>query len=213
MTKQTIALVDDHVMLRHGLASLIYDMDDYTVIAECDNGQDFINAVLQKDLNPDIVLLDIDMPVLNGFATAEWMSQNLPLSKILVLSMYDDERNIIKMIGYGAKGYILKDGEPATLSAALHDVVHNGYHFNEYVSGKLVNAVQNNKIESISINEREKLFLQHCCSELTYKEIGSAMNLSSRTVEGYRDQLFEKLEVKTRTGLVLYAIKNKIVLL
>jgi two-component system, NarL family, invasion response regulator UvrY len=214
MNKVSVALIDDHTMLRRGLATLIEHMNDYTVIAECDHGKEFVDLVTQKKLEPDIILLDVSMPVMDGFETAKWISENLPISKIIVLSMFDDEKSIIKMIRLGAKGYILKDGEPELLAAALYDVTHKGFHFNEIVSGNLVHSIHHNDdsdFEKIQITPREEEFLKLCCSEMTYKEIASIMYLSSRTVEGYRDQLFEKLQLKTRVGLVLYAIKNKIV--
>jgi two-component system, NarL family, invasion response regulator UvrY len=216
MSKVQVALVDDHTMLRHGLATLINNMSDYTVIAESDNGKEFVEAVIKQKLEPEIILLDVSMPVMDGFETAHWIAAHLPLAKIIVLSMFDEEKNIIKMIRLGAKGYILKNGEPRELAAALNDVLLKGFHFNDMVSGKLVHTIHNNHTNGSSLQEahitaREEEFLKLCCSEMTYKEIAGIMHLSSRTVEGYRDQLFEKLQLKTRVGLVLYAIKNKIV--
>jgi two-component system, NarL family, invasion response regulator UvrY len=216
MNKVSVALIDDHTMLRHGLATLIDAINDYTVIAECNHGKEFVDLTTEKKLEPELILLDVSMPVMDGFETAQWISENLPLSKVIVLSMFDDEKSIIKMIRLGAKGYILKDGEPEQLATALNDVVQKGFHFNDMVSGKLVHAIHNNHTNGSSLQEahitaREEEFLKLCCSEMTYKEIAGIMHLSSRTVEGYRDQLFEKLQLKTRVGLVLYAIKNKIV--
>jgi two-component system, NarL family, invasion response regulator UvrY len=215
MSKLSVALVDDHIMLRTGLANLIEDMNDYKVILQSDNGRDFIDATLSKKYDPDIVLLDVSMPHMDGFETAKWISTNLPLAKILVLSMFDDEKSIIKMIRNGAKGYILKDSEPQELEIALNDIVHKGYHYSDLVNGKLIHAV--NKLDEQSDEEkrskftnREIEFLKLSCSEMTYKEIANIMYLSVRTIEGYRDNLFVKLNLKTRVGLVLYAIKNKI---
>jgi two-component system, NarL family, invasion response regulator UvrY len=218
MPKLTVALVDDHTMLRNGLASLIDNTSQYQVILQADNGKEFVTAVETNKLQPDIILLDVSMPVMDGFATAQWISLNLPLSKVLVLSMFDDEKSIIKMLRFGAKGYILKDGEPDELAIALHNVVHKGYHYSDLVNSKLVHAINsldNNEIlpSEQKVTLREVEFLKLCCSEMTYKEIANIMNLSVRTVEGYRDQLFEKLNIKTRVGLVLYAIKNKIFLI
>jgi two-component system, NarL family, invasion response regulator UvrY len=215
MSTLSIALVDDHIMLRNGLANLIKDMNGYSVVLESDNGEHFIDGITQKKINPDIVLLDVNMPKMDGFETAKWIRQNLPLSKVLALSMFDDEKSIIKMLRCGAKGYILKDGEPEQLTAALNDVVHKGYHYTDLVNGKLIHAI--NKLDDDAelepenkLTPRELEFLKLCCSEMTYKEIANIMFLSVRTVEGYRDNLFEKLNLKTRVGLVLYAIKYKI---
>ncbi len=215
MSMLSVALVDDHVMLRSGLASLIEGINGYKVILQSDNGKDFTTKIEANNLSPDIVLLDVSMPHMDGFETAKWISTNLPLAKVLVLSMFDDEKSIIKMIRNGAKGYILKDSEPQELEIALNDIVHKGYHYSDLVNGKLIHAV--NKLDNDTADEtqskltsREMEFLKLSCSEMTYKEIANIMYLSVRTVEGYRDNLFIKLNLKTRVGLVLYAIKNKI---
>jgi two-component system, NarL family, invasion response regulator UvrY len=218
MPKLIVALVDDHVMLRMGLATLINDMQTYEVMLESDNGQDFIKNITEKKIEPDIILLDVNMPYMDGFATAQWIRENLPLSKVLVLSMFDDEKSIIKMLRYGAKGYILKDGEPKELADALHNVVHKGYHYSDLVNGKLIHAINNIEDNGLlhvenKLTAKELEFLKLCCSEMTYKEVANIMYLSVRTVEGYRDNLFIKLNLKTRVGLVLYAIKNNIFVL
>jgi DNA-binding NarL/FixJ family response regulator len=215
MDKIKVALVDDHTMLRHGLATLVNNMPEYTVVAESDNGQDFIDTIAKNNIQPQVILLDVSMPIMDGFATAKWIQENLANAMVIVLSMMDDEKSIIKMIKHGARGYILKDGEPEELKIALHHVLHTGYHFNDQVNGKLVHAVnktpEDEMVNVIALTLREEEFLQHCCSEMTYKQIGEVMNVSSRTVEGYRDQLFEKLKLKTRVGLVIYAIKTQVV--
>jgi two-component system, NarL family, invasion response regulator UvrY len=218
MPKLNVALVDDHVMLRRGLATLINDMQTYEVMLESDNGQEFVKNITEKKIEPDIILLDVNMPYMDGFATAQWIRENLPLSKVLVLSMFDDEKSIIKMLRYGAKGYILKDGEPKELADALHNVVHKGYHYSDLVNGKLINAINNIEDNGLlhvenKLTAKELEFLKLCCSEMTYKEVANIMYLSVRTVEGYRDNLFIKLNLKTRVGLVLYAIKNNIFVL
>jgi two-component system, NarL family, invasion response regulator UvrY len=215
MGKLSVALVDDHVMLRTGLANLIEDINGYEVILQSDNGRDFVSATTLHKHEPDIVLLDVSMPHMDGFETAKWISTNLPLTKILVLSMFDDEKSIIKMIRNGAKGYILKDSEPQELEVALNDIVHKGYHYSDLVNGKLIHAVnkldeQSDEEKQSKLTSREIEFLKLSCSEMTYKEIANIMYLSVRTVEGYRDNLFVKLNLKTRVGLVLYAIKNKL---
>jgi two-component system, NarL family, invasion response regulator UvrY len=216
MPKLSVALVDDHSMLRNGLASLVNDLDGYEVVLQSDDGLEFTNTIIQQKLSPDIVLLDVAMPHMDGFETAKWISTNLPLAKILVLSMFDDEKSIIKMIRNGAKGYILKDSEPQELEIALNDIVNKGYHYSDLVNGKLIHAV--NKLDEeldqekqSKLTSREIEFLKLSCSEMTYKEIANIMYLSVRTIEGYRDNLFLKLNLKTRVGLVLYAIKHKIV--
>ena len=213
--KIKVALADDHVLLRNGLAGLINSFDDYTVIFEADNGADFQKKI-QKGNEPELVLMDINMPGMDGFATAEWLRQNYPLTKVLALSMYDNENSIIRMFKAGAKGYILKDSEPAELKTALDSIMQKGYYYSELVTGKLIHSIntsnQNgNGNKTNQLNDRETEFLKLAATELTYKEIAEKMNLSPRTIDGYRDALFEKLELKSRVGLVLYAIKNGIV--
>jgi len=210
-----IVLVDDHSLLRNGLAELVKSQG-HTVLFEADNGKDFL-ANLDTKLLPDIVLMDINMPEMDGFETAQWIKANHPEIKVLALSMYDNETSIIRMLKCGAKGYILKDSEPAELKAAIHALMDKGFYYSDLVSGKLMHAINKLDDESdglkslVPLNDRETEFLKYSCSELTYKEIADKMFVSPRTIDGYRDALFEKLHVKTRVGLVMYAIRNGVV--
>ena len=214
--KKYIAIVDDHTMFRKGLAVLINLFPDYQVLFEVANGKELIAGLDPKHL-PDIVLMDIHMPEMDGYAATEWLTNNYPEVRVLALSTMDTETAIIKMIKSGAKGYVLKDAEPAELRLAFEEVFSRGYYYNELVTRKVLHAV--NKLidpkETISIfaklTEREIEFLRFVCTELAYKEIAEKMNVSVRTVEGYRDTLCEKLGLKTRVGLAMYAIKSGIV--
>ncbi|MBN8876576.1 MAG: response regulator transcription factor [Sphingobacteriales bacterium] len=210
--KIKVALVDDHVLLRKGLAALVNSFDDFTVVFEADNGQDMQQKIKTDNL-PDLVLLDINMPKMDGYASAQWLKQTYPLVKIMALSMYDNENAVIRMFKAGARGYILKDCEPPELKTALLSVIEKGYFYSELVTGKLIHSI--NKLEEdadirniVQLNDKEIQFLKLACTELTYKEIAEQMYLSPRTIDGYRDALFEKLQIKTRVGLVMYAIKN-----
>lgn len=210
-----IALTDDHIMLRKGLAGLVEGLG-YEVVFEADNGEDFIRK-LSKSETPDLVLMDINMPRMDGFETTLWIKKNRPEIKVLALSMLDDDHAIIRMIKNGAKGYVLKESEPEELKKAIDSVVNRGFHYSEIVTGKLVhsiNTVDNNHSGNsilLNLNEREIQFLKLSASEMTYKEIAAEMHLSPRTIDGYRDALFEKLNVKTRVGLAIYAIRKGIV--
>lgn len=209
----SIALADDHILLRKGLASLVQNLG-YTVAFESDNGQQLIDE-LERGTEPDLVLMDINMPVKDGYEAARWIKENKPLIKVLALSMYDDETAIIRMLKYGSKGYIMKDCEPAELRAALDAVLNKGFYYSELVTGKLVHSIAGDDEESSSqkllgLSDRETEFLKLACSEMGYKEIAAQMHLSPRTIDGYRDALFEKLDIKSRTGLVIYAIKHGI---
>lgn len=215
-TKATVAVVDDHVLLRNGLSNLIRSLDNYAVLFEADNGKDFIQQLKPRYL-PDIVLLDINMPEMDGYQTAQWLKRNHPDIKVLALSMYDNENAVIRMLKNGAKGYILKDIDPVEFRLALDSLVRKGFYYSEMVTGRLIHAVNSfDEPEQVlrtlvTMNDREIEFLKMACTELTYKEIANRMYVSPRTVDGYRDALFDKLNVKTRVGLVLYAIKNGIV--
>jgi len=211
-----ISLADDHVLLRNGLAALLKNIG-HEVIFEADNGKDCIEKIKASQDNPEILLLDINMPEMDGYETSQWLKMNYPDIKVLALSMYDNENAIIKMLQCGAKGYILKDSDPAQLSAAIHDLLNKGFYYSDLVSGKLIHAI--NKINDegsdvhilTNLNERETEFLKYSCTEFTYKEIADKMFVSPRTIDGYRDALFEKLHVKTRVGLAIYAIRNGLV--
>ncbi len=215
-TPVKVVLADDHGLLRHGLANLIKSFGGYEVLFEADNGNHFKQQLDKKQL-PDIVLMDINMPEMDGYETTLWLKKNHPLVNVLALSMYDNENAIIRMFKAGAKGYILKDCDPAELRDALQSVMKKGFYYSEMVTGRLIHNI--NKMDDddgtnaglMQLSDREIEFLKLACSELTYKEIADKMFLSPRTIDGYRDALFEKLNVKTRVGLVMYAIKNGIV--
>jgi two-component system invasion response regulator UvrY len=210
-----VCIVDDHVLLRNGLAGLMNNFTGYSVLFEADNGKEMI-AELVKGKIPDIALLDINMPVMDGFETSLWLKQNFPEVSILALSMYDDDNAIIRMLQNGAKGYILKDSEAVELRSALDAVRDKGFYYSEMVTGKLIHAVNiagdtgKSIGVTVSLSERETDFLKLVSTELTYKEIAERMSLSPRTIDGYRDALFEKLGVRTRVGLAVYAIKQGI---
>ena len=215
-SKANVVLVDDHSLLRNGLASLIKSFGDYNILFEADNGQDFINKLKPKTL-PQVVLMDINMPEMDGYEACLWLKNNHPEIKVLALSMYDQENSVIRMFKAGAKGYILKDCDPSELKTALNAVVSKGFYYSEMVTGKLIHTINSLDEEDsqvrnmIQLNEREVHFLKLVCTEFTYKEIAEKMFLSPRTIDGYRDDLFQKLNAKTRVGLVMYAIKNGIV--
>ncbi len=217
--KASVALVDDHTLLRNGLADLVRNQTDYDVLFEADNGKEFIKELKPAYL-PDIVLLDINMPGMDGYETAQWIKGNYPGIKVLALSMYDNEQAVIRMMKYGARGYILKDIDPHEFKQALDSVLKKGFYYSDLVTGKLIHMVnkmddQNDQCDEmrqlIKLTQRELEFLKHVCTELTYREIAEKMFLSPRTIDGYRDDLFEKLGVKTRVGLAMYAIRNGIV--
>lgn len=211
----TVALVDDHALLRNGLAALVEDLG-YKVIIQADNGQIFVDKI-QEGQVPDIVLLDINMPVMDGYKTAAWLKKNCPSAKVLALSMNDDDQAIIRMLRNGARGYLLKDNEPEELKTALLAVLDKGFYHSELVTSRLLQSLNTPekkelpRVEDFDLSEKEKDFLKHACSEMTYREIAEQMAVSPRTIDSWRDILFEKLELKSRVGLVIFAIKHGIV--
>ena len=215
MINSNVVLVDDHILLRNGLANLIQSFGNYKVLFEANDGKAFINKLNQK-LLPDLVLLDINMPEMDGYETCLWLKENHPDIKVLALSMYDNESSIIRMFKAGAKGYILKDCEPIELKRALESIITKGFYYSEMVTGSLIRTINekdNNSKNILTLNDREITFLKYVCTELTYKEIADKMFLSPRTIDGYRDDLFQKLNIKTRVGLVMFALKNGIAVL
>jgi two-component system invasion response regulator UvrY len=214
-----IALVDDHKLFRKGLISLIQlAHGDCPILFEADNGLDLQNKIDPANL-PDIILMDVNMPGMDGFATVRWLKESYPSVSVLVVSMIEKEETIVQMLKLGVRGYLCKDVEPNELGEALRAIRNKGFYYTDFITGKLVHALQhnvpvapqNNGIELM--NDQEKKFLQLACSEMTYHEIAGKMFLSPKTIDGYRNSLFEKLNVKSRVGLVMYAIKNRVVTL
>lgn len=207
-----VVLVDDHALLRSGLAGIVADLG-YQVLYECDNGRQLANEIGTREL-PDLVLMDINMPEMNGFETTLWLKKNFPLINVIALSMRDDERSIIKMLRNGAQGYILKDIKPSELKAAIDAVSTTGYHYSEHVTGNLIHTAKlsadTDVLKEHNLKPKDIHFLKLICTEMTYKEIAEHMNLSPRTIDGYRDELFAELGLKSRVGLVLFALRNGI---
>lgn len=210
-----LALTDDHILLRNGLASLLKNLG-HVILFEADNGKDLIGKLNPRQL-PDVILMDINMPEMDGCETTTWLRKHHPAVKVLALSMYNNESAIIRMLKAGAKGYILKDSRPQQLEAAIDAIIKQGFHYSELLNGKLIHAINQMGDSStglstlIHLHDKETDFLKFCCTELTYKEIAEKLSVSPRTIDSYRDTLFEKLNVKTRIGLVMYAVKNGIV--
>jgi two-component system, NarL family, invasion response regulator UvrY len=212
-----LAIVDDHKLFRKGLITLIdLAYPKCEILFEADNGLDLQNKLLKKNL-PEIIIMDVNMPGMDGFASAQWLKENYPEIKVLVVSMVEKEETIVRMLKLGVKGYLSKDVEPQELGEALRSIMNRGFYYTDYLTGKLVMSIQSEgtgkqKINILpQINDREKLFLELACSELTYNEIADKMFLSPKTIDGYRNSLFEKLNVKSRVGLALYAVRHGMV--
>jgi DNA-binding NarL/FixJ family response regulator len=203
-----IAIVDDHALFRSGCVALLNDFTELAIVFEAADGEEMKQWLLNGRI-PQVILMDINMPNCNGYTATSWLREHYPNIKVLALSMLDDDVAVIKMIKCGACGYVLKDSRPKDLLEAVKIVFQKGIYINELLTGKLYHRIANNDMIPM-LTSREHEFLKFCCSELTYKEIASKMFISPRTVDNYREALFEKLSLKSRTGLVLYAIKTGI---
>lgn len=212
--KYTVAIVDDHQLIAKAIGSMVDGFANFEVLFEATNGSDMIENFRARNTIPDIVLLDISMPVMNGFETAEWLQRNHPEVKILVLSMQDDDDAVLRMVKFGIKGYLHKNVHPLELEKALSNLVNEGMYFPNWAATIIFQTLSYNRNKATgqqakpTLNARELEFMSYVCSELTYKEIADRMCCSPRTVEGYRDSLFEKLHLKTRVGLAMYAMQE-----
>ncbi len=212
-----LGLVDDHKLFRRGLISLIEMVSKNCVILfEADNGLD-LQQKLDRKNPPDIILMDVNMPGLDGFSSVQWLNDNYPDIKVLVVSMIEKEETIVRMLKLGVKGYLCKDVEPQELAEALQAINNKGFYYTDFITGKLVHSLQQDvsgnpaRNGSELMNDQERKFLQLACSEMTYHEIADKMFLSPKTIDGYRNSLFEKLNVKSRVGLALFAVKHGLV--
>jgi DNA-binding NarL/FixJ family response regulator len=212
--KYTIAIADDHLLIAKAISNIVDGFNDFEVLYEVENGKALQERMLQTGKIPDIVLLDISMPVMDGFATAAWLKEKHPAILVMALSVQDDDESLIKMIKAGARGYLHKNVHPVELEKALQTLVSKGMYYPDWATSKVFLKMgqpdEQANYKDVVITEREREFLQYAGTELTYKEIGEKMFCSPRTVESYRDSLFEKLDLKTRVGLVVYAIKNNL---
>lgn len=214
MKKIDIIIVDDHLLFSEGLDGLISDFEEFNVLAVLANGLELIDYFSTENVQPDIILMDIQMPLMNGLEATKWLKKSYPKIKVLGLSNECDEEIILKMLRAGANGYLGKVIHPSELEFALKEVYTKGFFFTENVSTTLLNSLEvKGHKEVIVFKEKELEFLKLACTEMTYRQIAETMYLSPKTIENYREALFEKLNVKSRIGLVLFAIKEKIVIL
>jgi DNA-binding NarL/FixJ family response regulator len=213
-TPVKIGLVDDHILIRDALANVVRSFDGFTVSLVADNGKEFIEKLNPVNI-PEIILLDLNMPEMDGHETTHWISKNKPDIKILVLTMYDPE-SLIHLIKAGVRGFLKKDVPPGELKYALQCILENGTYCSHIITGRLFNLMKtqgtkNSAWGTVILNENEIAFLKLAASELTYKEIAQKMQISPRTIDNYRDALFLKLNVKSRVGLAMYAVKSGII--
>jgi len=210
----SIAITDDHHLMAEALADLINKFEEYEVIYIAENGRDLLDQ-LEKGPLPDIALVDLHMPEMDGFETALQLRKLYPAIRVLALSMNDREDYVVRMLRNGARGYLLKGCRPAELRHALDDVRTKGFYYSDFLTSQLINNLNPSESDEpgsvFSLNGREQEFVKLACSELTYNEIADRMCVSPRTVDGYREVVFQKMGVKTRVGMVIEAFRNGLV--
>lgn len=209
----TVAIVDDHRLVAVALSHLVSQLDGYSNVFEVFSGHDLIKK-LSREEGPEIVLLDINMPIMSGLEVAKWLQQEHPAIKVIALSMNDSEETIYEMVRCGIRGYLVKGCSMTELKLALDSVVQTGVYYSTFLTSQLIKSINSKtsedqkQISDLSIKEIN--FIKLACSELTYIEIADQLCVSPRTVDGYRESVFEKFNVKTRVGLVIEAIRLKI---
>ena len=209
-----LAIADDHKIFRNGLKATLEDCADLNLIIEASNGKELIGQLAAR--TPDVILMDIKMPEMDGMQTTAHIHQNFKDIKVLALSMHNEDKYIVDMMKAGASGYLLKNAEPEEIIEAITTVHNKGFYFNEHLSVTLIKQLvgpghDNAPQQNIELNDREVEVLKLVCQEYSNQEIADKIFLSVRTVEGYRARLFEKTGSKNLVGLVIFAIKNGII--
>lgn len=192
--KTTVALVDDHTLVAQALSSLIQQFDAYEVLFLAENGRKMMESI-QAGLLPHILILDLNMPVMGGMACLPWLLEHAPETRVVILSMNENEEQIVRCIREGAVGYVLKGCRPSELLQALNDVRDKGFYYSPYLSEQLVRNLRPGLRHQhpYTLNDRELSFLRLACSDLTYAEIADKLCVSPRTVDGYREIVFQKM--------------------
>lgn len=205
------AIVDDHRLFRAGVAELLSNQGDIQVIFQADNGIEMQEKLKQSEKIPHVILLDINMPKMDGYESSRWLKKEYPEVNILALSMLDEKDSITRMLQSGSGGYLLKNARPDELIEAVREISKNGSYFNKLVSAKLIFSVNRGDIKAPPLSSKELEFLKLCCTPLNYTGIANQMNISINTIEKHRASVFRKLNLPSRAGIMLYAIKNGLV--
>ncbi|MDB5196307.1 MAG: LuxR family transcriptional regulator [Flaviaesturariibacter sp.] len=210
-----VAIADDHKIFRKGVVLSLRPFTNIKIVQEAENGEDLLNGIALSE--PDVVLMDLRMPIKDGIETTKQLSKEKPHIKIVVLSMYEDERFVSHLMENGAQGYLLKNAEPNEIRKAIMDVYEKGYYLNSFVNRILLKKshAKQKAIPSlnneITLNDREREVLKFICMEFTATEIAQKMEISNRTVEAIKDRLMERFGSKNTAGLVFFAVKNNLV--
>jgi DNA-binding NarL/FixJ family response regulator len=215
MSKIRIAIADDYKIFREGLKVGLSADDNMEVMLEADNGEDLLKAL--ENAQPDVIIMDLKMPIMDGMEATKVVRKKYPSMKVLVVSMYEDDKFIIHLMENGANGYLLKNAEPEEIRRSIYAVHENGYYFNDLVNKALLkklilkNNLKPSFNQNVELSERELEVLKLICEEKTASEIAREIFLSPRSVEGIRQRLIEKVGVRNSAGLVMFAVKSGIV--
>jgi DNA-binding NarL/FixJ family response regulator len=205
----SVVIADDHEMVASAIQSMIEGFKTCEVGYRVSNGKELMTKLRGKGEIPDLILLDINMPVMNGFVTMQAIHEEFPEIMVLCLSMNDDRESFLRIIEAGAHGFISKMAKPKDLEKAIESVMVRGCYYTDEMAEMLFRSLRHsNDNEAVALNDREEELLGYICSEMTYQQIAEKMFLSPKTVDGYRTTLFQKLEVKSRVGLAMYAVKH-----
>lgn len=206
-----IGIVDDHQLFLKSLSTLIEGIPAFKIVVEASNGEMLLTRLKSASVLPDILLVDVNMPVMDGVKAATIVNETYPQVKLAALTMKEDDASVINMLKAGCCAYLLKDIHPNELEKALLEINEKGYYNSDTSNINYRRLLVKSKEKEIVLTEQEKIFLQLACSDLTYKQIASQMHLSERTIDGYRESLFFKLNVQSRVGMVLEALRRGIV--
>jgi len=214
MSQIKVAIADDHKIFRKGVILSMRPYTNIKFVMEAENGEDLLAKL--KDVEPDVILCDLRMPVKDGIDTTKQITKEYPNIRIIILTMYEDERFVGHLMDCGAAGYLLKSTEPSEIKSAIMDVMRTGFYLNPFVNKVLIKKNYSkqkfhpNLSSEIVISDREKEVLNLVCMEFTASEIAVKMDISARTVEAIKDRLMERFGVKNSVGLVFYAMKNQL---
>jgi DNA-binding NarL/FixJ family response regulator len=215
MSTIKVAIADDHKIFRKGVILSLRLYSNIKFVLEADNGQDLLDGLAAAE--PDVVLMDLRMPGKDGIEATKSISKHYPGIKVLVLSMYEDERFVYHLMENGANGYLLKSAEPNEIRRAIMEVQEKGYYLNNFVNRILLKKshARQKVIPSlnseITLSDKEKDVLRFICMEFTAAEIAQKMEISPRTVEAIKDRLMERFGSKNTAGLVFFAVKNSLI--
>jgi DNA-binding NarL/FixJ family response regulator len=218
MNKIKLLLADDEELFRKGISFLLQRQDNIQILYEANNGSEVVEYLKSSSIHPDIILMDLKMPMLNGVEATKLINKEFPSIKIIALTSYNTKSFIANMIEIGAASYIVKNSTPEEMITTINQVIEKGFYYNEEVLNVIQdNLITNNRknifFEDIILTKREREILELICYQNSTQQIADKLFISPRTVEGHRNNLLLKTDSQNSAGLVVFAIQNKIVIL